>query len=146
LIFASSTLTPRISFLTYATLPEEQRFRISLKISDQISSQILPILPVNVSEFLFTSQRGTFFVHLGDLPRSRLRYIAMPRRGIELGFTNFFSVLTDFGNQDLDLINEQRAMGLNFCGSWIGQEPSLVCMSLERAPLRSRLRVFIVPQ
>jgi hypothetical protein len=55
---ASSTLTPRISFLTYATLPEEQRFSISLKISDQISSQILPILPVNVSEFLFTSQRG----------------------------------------------------------------------------------------
>jgi hypothetical protein len=90
---ASSTLTPRISFLTYATLPEEQRFRISLKISDQISSQILPILPVNVSEFLFTSQRGTFFVHLGDLPTLPLQYIAMPRRGIELGFTNFFSVL-----------------------------------------------------
>jgi hypothetical protein len=91
--FASSSLTPLISFLTYATLPEEQRFSISLKISDQISSQILPILPVNVSEFLFTSQRGTFFVHLGDLPTLPLQYIAMPRRGIELGFTNFFSVL-----------------------------------------------------
>ena len=116
---AKSTLTPRISFLTYATLPEEQRFRISLKISDQISSQILPILPVNVSEFLFTSQRGTFFVHLGDLPRTPLLYNALPRRGVELGFTNFFSVLTAFGDQDGDFIHEQRAMGLNFFGSGI---------------------------
>jgi hypothetical protein len=116
---ASSTLTPRISFLTYATLPEEQRFSISLKISDQISSQILPILPVNVSEFLFTSQRGTFFVHLGDLPRTPLLYNALPRRGVELGFTNFFSVLTAFGDQDGDFIHEQRAMGLNFFGSGI---------------------------
>jgi hypothetical protein len=117
--FASSSLTPLISFLTYATLPEEQRFSISLKISDQISSQILPILPVNVSEFLFTSQRGTFFVHLGDLPRTPLLYNALPRRGVELGFTNFFSVLTAFGDQDGDFIHEQRAMGLNFFGSGI---------------------------
>jgi hypothetical protein len=117
--FASSSLTPLISFLTYATLPEEQRFSISLKISDQISSQILPILPVNVSEFLFTSQRGTFFVHLGDLPHTPLLYNALPRRGVELGFTNFFSVLTAFGDQDGDFIHEQRAMGLNFFGSGI---------------------------
>jgi hypothetical protein len=117
--FASSSLTPLISFLTYATLPEEQRFSISLKISDQISSQILPILPVNVSEFLFTSQRGTFFVHVGDLPRTPLLYNALPRRGVELGFTNFFSVLTAFGDQDGDFIHEQRAMGLNFFGSGI---------------------------
>jgi hypothetical protein len=117
--FASSSLTPLISFLTYATLPEEQRFSISLKISDQISSQILPILPVNVSEFLFTSQRGTFFVHLGDLPHTPLLYNALPRRGVELGFTNLFSVLTAFGDQDGDFIHEQRAMGLNFFGSGI---------------------------
>jgi hypothetical protein len=117
--FASSSLTPLISFLTYATLPEEQRFSISLKISDQISSQILPILPVNVSEFLFTSQRGTFFVHVGDLPHTPLLYNALPRRGVELGFTNLFSVLTAFGDQDGDFIHEQRAMGLNFFGSGI---------------------------
>ncbi len=125
---ASSNLTPRISFLTYATLPEEQRFRISLKISDQIRSQILPILPVSVSEFLFTSQRGTFFVHLGDLPRTPLIYNALPRLGVELGFTNFFSLLAAFGDQDGDFIQEQRAVGLNFFGS--GITASLVRLSV----------------
>jgi len=125
---ASSNLTPLISFLTYATLPEEQRFSISLKISDLIRSQILPILPVSVSEFLFTSQRGTFFVHLGDLPRTPLIYNALPRLGVELGFTNLFSLLTAFGDQDGDFVHEQRAVGLNFFGG--GITASLVRLSV----------------
>jgi hypothetical protein len=136
--FASSSLTPLISFLTYATLPEEQRFSISLKISDQISSQILPILPVNVSEFLFTSQRGTFFVHLGDLPTLPLRYIAMPRRGIELGFTNFFSVLAMRDVQTIDIPGKgtltfiNQVMGLKLL--WPTWRFSLVKLDKELIP------------
>jgi hypothetical protein len=136
--FASSSLTPLISFLTYATLPEEQRFSISLKISDQISSQILPILPVNVSEFLFTSQRGTFFVHLGDLPTLPLQYIAMPRRGIELGFTNFFSVLAIRDVQTIDIPGKgtltfiNQVMGLKLL--WPTWRFSLVKLDKELIP------------
>lgn len=110
LTLSSSTLTPSLSFLTYATLPEEQRFRIKITISDIVRSQIPSGLPINVKEFLFTSQRSTFFVHLGDLPQSPLMYNALPRRGIELGFTNFFSLMATFEDQDGNFTQEQRAM------------------------------------
>lgn len=115
--FASSALTPLISFLTYATLPEEQRFSIKITISDIVRSQIPSGLPINVKEFLFTSQRGTFFVHLGDLPQSPLLYNLLPRRGVELGFTDFFSLMATFEDQDGDFIQEQRAMALSFNGT-----------------------------
>jgi len=114
---SSSTLTPLISFLTYATLPEEQRFRIKITISDIARSQIPSGLPISVSEFLFMSQRGTFFVQLGDLPQSPLLYNLLPRRGIELGFTNFFSLMATFEDQDNNFTQEQKAMALNFNGA-----------------------------
>nr|BAL59540.1 hypothetical protein HGMM_OP4C176 [Candidatus Acetothermum autotrophicum] len=116
LALAGSTLTPLISFLTYATLPEEQRFSIKLTISDLIRSQIPSGLPISVKEFLFVSQRGTFFVHLGDLPQSPLLYNLLPRRGVELGFTNFFSLMATFEDQDGDFVQEQKATALNFNG------------------------------
>ncbi|MFN4219231.1 MAG: PKD domain-containing protein, partial [Candidatus Bipolaricaulia bacterium] len=117
LSLSSSTLTPLISFLTYATLPEEQRFSIKTTISDLVRSQIPSGLPITVKEFLFTSQRSTFFVHLGDLPQSPLLYNLLPRRGVELGFTDFFSLMATFEDQDGDFIQEQRAMALNFNGT-----------------------------
>lgn len=116
---SSSTLTPVISFLTYATLPEEQRFSLKITISDVVRSQIPSGLPISVKEFLFTSQRSTFFVHFGDLPQSPLMYNALPRRGVELGFTNFFSLMATFEDQDGNFTQEQKAMALNFNGtSW----------------------------
>ncbi len=114
---SGTTLTPLISFLTYATLPEEQRFSIKITISDIARSQIPGGLPISVKEFLFTSQRSTFFVHLGDLPQAPLMYNALPRRGVELGFTNFFSLMATFEDQDGDFTQEQRAMALNFNGT-----------------------------
>lgn len=114
--FTSSTLTPLISFLTYATLPEEQRFSLKITISDVVRSQIPSGLPINVKEFLFTSQRGTFFVHFGDLPQSPLLYNLLPRRGVELGFTDFFSLMATFEDQDGNFTHEQKAMALNFNG------------------------------
>jgi hypothetical protein len=112
-----STLTPLISFLTFATLPEEQRFRLKITISDLIRSQIPSGLPISVKEFLFTSQRETFFVHLGDLPQSPLMYNMLPRRGVELGFTNFFSLMAAFEDQDGDFTQEQKAFALSFNGT-----------------------------
>jgi len=112
----AGTLTPLVSFFSYATLPEEQRFSLKLRISELIRSQIPSGLPVGVKEFLFTSQRGAFFLYLGDLPRLPLMYSPLPRRGVELGFTNAFSLLATFEDQDGDFTQEQRAMALNFFG------------------------------
>ena len=106
----TGALMPLVSFFSYATLPEEQRFSVRLKVSEMISSQI------GVREFLFTSQRGAFFLYLGDLPRLPLIYNPLPRRGVEVGFTNAFSLLAAFGDQDGNLTQEQRAMALNFFG------------------------------
>lgn len=113
---AAGTLTPLVSFFTYATLPEEQRFSVKIRISELIRTQIPSGLPVGVREFLFTSQRGAFFVYAGDLPRMPLIYNALPRRGVELGFTNAFSLLATFEDQDGDFTQDQRAMALNFFG------------------------------
>ncbi len=128
---SSSTLTPLISFLTYATLPEEQRFSFKITISDIVRSQIPAGLPINVKEFLFTSQRETFFVHLGDLLQSPLIYNALPRRGVELGFTNFFSLMATFEDQDGDFTQEQKATALNFNGASV--RASLVRLSVSGA-------------
>ncbi|MCX8102880.1 MAG: PKD domain-containing protein [Candidatus Bipolaricaulota bacterium] len=113
---SGSALTPLISFLTYATLPEEQRFSLKITVSDIVRSQIPSGLPISVKEFLFTSQRETFFTQLGDLPQSPLVYNLLPRRGVEVGFTDLFSLMATFEDQDGDFIQEQRAMVLNFHG------------------------------
>ncbi len=126
-----TTLTPLISFLTYATLPEDQRFSLKITISDLIRSQIPSGLPISVKEFLFTSQHGTFFVHLGDLPQSPLLYNLLPRRGVELGFTNFLSLMATFEDQDGDFIQEQKAIALNFNGPSV--RASLVRLSVSGA-------------
>lgn len=128
---SGNTLTPLISFLTYATLPEEQRFSFKITISDIVRSQIPSGLPINVEEFLFTAQRSTFFVHLGDLPQSPLLYNMVPRRGVELGFTDFFSLMATFDDGDGDFIQEQKAMAVNF--NAMNMRASLARLSLSGA-------------
>ncbi|MCS7197143.1 MAG: PKD domain-containing protein [Candidatus Bipolaricaulota bacterium] len=114
---SSGALSSLISFLTYTTLPEEQRFSLKITVSDIVRSQIPSGLPISVKEFLFTSQRETFFAQLGDLPQSPLIYNLLPRRGVEVGFTDLFSLVATFEDHDGDFFQEQRAMALNFNGA-----------------------------
>jgi hypothetical protein len=100
----SKTFT-QLSFFTLATMPEEQRLRLRLKISEQDAQYFL----TNSNEFLFTFQERAFYFYLGDLPRLPLFYNALPRRGVELGFNNVFSLSATFER-------EQQAFALNFFG------------------------------
>lgn len=91
-----SKILTQLLFRTTAIFPEEQRFSLKLRVSEEAQSQISYFSPINVSEFLFTAQRSAFFFHLGDLPRLPMLYNALPQRGIELGLSNLFSLLATF--------------------------------------------------
>ena len=109
----SSTLNNKIfsqlSFRTAAILPEEQRFTLKLKVSEQALTQDSQFFAVNPNEFLFTSQRGDLFLYAGDLPRLPLLYNALPKRGIEFGASKMFSFLATFAR-------ERQAFAFSFFG------------------------------
>ncbi|MFN4219252.1 MAG: NEW3 domain-containing protein, partial [Candidatus Bipolaricaulia bacterium] len=99
----SSTLNNKIfsqlSFRTAAILPEEQRFTLRFKVSEQALTQDSHFFAINPDEFLFTSQWGAFFLYAGDLPRLPLLYNAIPQRGIEFGVSKMFSFLATFAKE-----------------------------------------------
>ncbi len=109
---SSAGLTPFISLYTAATLPDEQRFALSLRLSEGVRPQILNLLPVGVTDFLFVSEVRGFFLRLGDLRELPLQILSLPRRGVELGLREGFSLLVTMGDQ----IPPQRLVSLNFLG------------------------------
>ncbi|MCS6936183.1 MAG: PKD domain-containing protein [Candidatus Bipolaricaulota bacterium] len=108
----SASLTPFISLYTAATLPDDQRFALTLRLSEGIYWQILDFLPVSVTDFLFESEVRGFFVRLGDLRELPLQMLSLPRRGVELGARDGFSLLVTFNSQT----PSQRLVSLNFLG------------------------------
>lgn len=109
---SGASLTPFISLYTSATLPDDQRFAITLRVSEGVRWQILNFLPVTVTDFLFVSEVRGFFMRLGDLRELPLQLITLPRRGVELGAREGFSLLVSFGDQT----PPQRLVSLNFLG------------------------------
>ncbi len=104
---STDSLTPQLSFLTEAVLPEQLSFSLRTKIS-----ALADTLGENIQEFAFISQFGLYGLGLrvGDLARLPLEEVALPTRGIELSIVNLLALTLTLDAP------EERAYGISFFG------------------------------